>query len=299
MPEEGVSILPHKEILTFDEIIRLCSSFAHLGINKVKITGGEPLVRKDVVELIGWIKCLEGIQSVTLTTNGVKLKEHLPNLIKNGLDGVNISLDTLDPLRFAEVTRMNALQDVLAGIYEALKYPNLKVKINCVLMNNSSQEDILSIANLAKSSRLTVRFIEIMPIGLGKNYTYYSEDKVIELLKDAFGNLEFCDEMLGNGPAHYYTIPGFKGKIGFISAITHQFCEECNRIRLTSDGFLKTCLHYEKGADLKTLLRSGTDDALLEQVIRQAIEDKPVSHNFKDSSRQGSYERGHMSQIGG
>lgn len=300
MPEEGVTLQPHKEILTYDEIIRLCICFVRLGINKIKITGGEPLVRKDVADLIGWIKCLEGIKNVTLTTNGVKLKEQLPNLIKNGLDGVNISLDTLDAKRFAGITRKDVLEEVLGGIHEALKYPKLNVKINCVPMNDTSPEDIISIAGLAKDSRLIVRFIEMMPIGLGKNYNYYNRDKIIELLEKAYGPFEVCDTVLGNGPAHYFSIPGFQGKVGFISAISHQFCGECNRVRLTSDGFLKNCLHYEKGTDLKLLLRSSnTDDALLEQVIRQTIEDKPVSHNFKDESNQGSYERGHMSQIGG
>lgn len=300
MPEEGVTILPHKEILTYDEIIRLCNIFVRLGIIKIKITGGEPLVRKDAAELIGRIKELDGIQSVSLTTNGVKLKEHLPSLIKNGLDGVNISLDTLDPQRFAEVTRKNALQEVLDGIFEALEYPNLKVKVNCVPMNDSSREDILSIAALAKNRGLIVRFIEMMPIGLGKNYTLFSEDQIIELLKEAYGPIEAYDEVLGNGPAHYYNVPGFEGKIGFISAISHQFCEKCNRVRLTSDGFLKTCLHYEKGTDLKVLLRGSSDDAFLEQVIQQTIENKPISHNFRnDNIDLGSYESGHMSQIGG
>lgn len=299
MPEEGVTILPHKEILTFDEIIRLCEIFVRLGIIKIKITGGEPLVRKDAAELIGRIKGIEGIQSISLTTNGVKLKEHLPRLIKNGLDGVNISLDTLDPMRFTEITRNNVLQEVLDGIYEALEYPDLKVKVNCVPMNNSRREDILDIAALAKDKRLIVRFIEMMPIGLGKNYTLFSEDRIVELLNEAYGPIKAYDEVLGNGPAHYYNIPGFKGKIGFISAISHQFCEECNRVRLTSNGFLKTCLHYEKGTDLRALLRNATEDALIEQVIRQTIEDKPISHNFRGNNGQDSYESGHMSQIGG
>lgn len=299
MPKEGVRAVNHKDILTYEEIIRLCRCFASLGISKIKITGGEPLVRKDVAELIGWIKCLEGIKNVTLTTNGVQLKKQLSNLVKNGLDGINVSLDTLDPDIYEAITGEDALQQVLTGVHEALQYPELKVKLNCVPMQNTRKTDIVGIAGLAKNHRLNVRFIEMIPIGLGRNFTYYSEDDIIQILEEAYGPLEVYDKTLGNGPAHYYSIPGFEGKIGFISAISHQFCGECNRVRLTSEGFLKTCLQYENGIDLKALLRGKADDWELEQAIRHAIFHKPVGHNFRETSHFEAQEQSHMSRIGG
>lgn len=299
MPVEGVKKLCHTDILTYEEIVRLCRCFTKLGINKIKITGGEPLVRKNIATLIGQIKELKGIKSVTLTTNGILLKEQMPDLIRAGLDGVNISLDTLNPLIYKKITRKDALQKVLEAIHESLQYPSLNVKINCVPLQETSNEDIISIAGLAKNSRLKVRFIEMMPIGIGKNFSYFSEDKIIEVLQQAYGPLELTTTMLGNGPAHYYSLQGFEGKIGFISALSHQFCAECNRVRLTSDGFLKTCLQYAQGADLKAILRRNIDDSVLQQVMMETIYNKPVSHNFKQNYNQEIFEQSQMHQIGG
>lgn len=299
MPQKGIPSLPHKEILTYDEILRLCRCFIRLGINKVKITGGEPLVRKDVASLIGQVKRLDGMKSVTLTTNGLLLEKYLPDLVASGLNGVNISLDTLNSQKYEQITRKGALKNVLSSIEEALNYQELKVKINCVPILDTDKEDIVNIAGLAKNSRLDVRFIEMMPIGLGKNYSFYSEESIISILEEAYGTLEPINTVLGNGPAHYYSVPGFQGKIGFISALTHQFCNECNRVRLTSDGFLKTCLHYENGTDLKAIVRGNKEDSFLEQIIEQTIFEKPVSHNFKGDDPHGTYEQDNMSKIGG
>ncbi|MHC1722335.1 MAG: GTP 3',8-cyclase MoaA [Aminipila sp.] len=299
MPEEGVKRLPHVDILTYEEIVRLCKCFAQLGISKIKITGGEPLIRKDITLLIEQIKRLDGIKSVTLTTNGVNLKEQLPNLVKAGLDGVNISLDTLNPINYEKITRKDVLQQVLDSVEASLQYERLGIKINCVPMEQTDNLDIINIAGLAKQSRINVRFIEMMPIGLGKDYSYYSQDKIIEVLEGAYGHLELTKTVLGNGPAHYYSLKGFEGKIGFISALSHPFCGECNRVRLTSDGFLKTCLHYTKGMDLRTILRGNIEDSILEQLIKQAIYDKPISHNFKENNQKDIFERSQMSQIGG
>ena len=299
MPEEGVPSLPHEEILTYDEILRLCRCFLKIGINKVKITGGEPLVRKDIASLVGQMKTQVGMKNVTLTTNGLLLGKYLPDLVAAGLDGVNISLDTLNPSKYEKITRKDALNEVLSAIQDALNYQNLKVKINCVPVLDTDKEDIIKIAGLAKNSRLGVRFIEMMPIGLGKNYSYYSEEDIIAILKEAYGPLEPVDTVLGNGPAHYYSVSGFEGRIGFISAISHKFCNECNRVRLTSDGYLKTCLQYEHGTDLKAVLRGSKEDSFLQQMIEQTIYEKPVSHNFKGDNPHGTYELDGMSKIGG
>ena len=299
MPEEGVEARPHEEILTYDEILRLCRCFLIFGINKIKITGGEPLVRKDIAVLIGQLKALEGMKEVTLTTNGMLLEQHLTELVSSGLDGVNISLDTLDPLKYQLITKKDAFMEVRSGIEKALKYEKLKVKINCVPFSDTDQKDLIDIAGLAKNSRLGVRFIEMMPIGLGKNFTYYSEEAIIAILEEAYGAFEPVNAVLGNGPAHYYSVPGFEGKIGFISALSHKFCNECNRVRLTSEGYLKTCLQYEHGTDLKTILRGDREDSYLEQMIGKTIYEKPVSHNFKGDNPQGAYELDGMSRIGG
>lgn len=299
MPEEGVDLLTHEEILSYDEIEKLCRCFVNIGIKKIKITGGEPLVRKGIDLLIRKIKAIDGIESVTLTTNGVLLKEHLPKLITAGLDGINISLDTLDHKKYEEIVRKDALKQVLKAVEDVLTYKELKVKINCVPLLETAKDDIINIAGLAKNKRLSVRFIEMMPIGLGKNFSFYSEEHIVAILEQAYGKLTHKNEILGNGPAHYYSVDGFKGSIGFISAMTHQFCNECNRVRLTSDGFLKTCLHYETGTDLKSLLRERREDSYLEQFIRHTIYDKPMSHNFHGNQQYGTYEQDHMSRIGG
>lgn len=299
MPEEGIEARPHEEILTYDEIIRLCRCFLKLGMNKIKITGGEPLVRKDIAFLIGQLKALEGMKEVTLTTNGLLLAQYLPDLISLGLDGVNISLDTLDPLKYQQITKKDAFMEVRSAIEKALNYEKLKVKINCVPFSDTNQKDLIDIAGLAKDSRLGVRFIEMMPIGLGKNFTYYSEEAIIAILEEAYGAFQPVNTALGSGPAHYYSVPGFKGKVGFISALSHKFCNECNRVRLTSEGYLKTCLHYEQGTDLKAILRGDSKDSYLEKMIEKTIYEKPVSHNFKGDNPQGAYELDGMSRIGG
>lgn len=299
MPEEGIKHIDHKNILSFDEIIRICKSLVRLGITKVKITGGEPLVRKDIDLLISQIKKIDGIKSVTLTTNGLNLKEYLPKLIDAGLDSVNISLDTLDEEKYKKVTRNDGFKNIMESLEEALKYKELSVKINCVPMNDTDKKEIINIARLAKNSRISVRFIEMMPIGLGKNFSYYSEDNIISILKEEFGHLELINAVIGNGPAHYYSVSDFVGKIGFISAISHQFCDQCNRVRLTSDGFLKTCLQYENGIDLKSILRGNQADFDLDEAISQTIYNKPFSHDFHTESQDKKYEKNHMSKIGG
>lgn len=299
MPEEGIKQTSHKNILSFDEIVKICKSMVRLGITKVKITGGEPLVRKDIDLLISQIKKIDGIKSVTLTTNGLYLKEYLPKLIDAGLDSVNISLDTLDEEKYRKITRKDSFKSVMQSLEEALKYKELSVKINCVPMNDTNKEEVKNIAELAKNSRISVRFIEMMPIGLGKNFSYYSEDKIISILEEEFGHLVLINEVIGNGPAHYYSVPDFLGKIGFISAISHQFCDQCNRVRLTSDGFLKTCLQYANGTDLKSILRGNQTDFDLDQAISQTIYNKPISHDFYAEIHDERYEKNNMSKIGG
>lgn len=297
MPEEGIDMVEHEEILSFDEIWRLCRMLAELGIKKVKLTGGEPLVRKNLVELVRNIKGIEGIEKVTLTTNGVFLADVIDELVEAGIDGINISLDTLNREVFHEITRRDKFDQVYLGIQKALLYPQISLKINCVPLGIAEQ-NLVDIAKLAKEHRIHIRFIELMPIGYGKQYEFLSEMEIISILEAEYGKLIPYGNELGFGPAHYYSVSGFQGKIGFISAISHKFCGECNRIRLTAQGYLKTCLQYEKGRDLKTLLRTGCEDAIIKKAIMEAIHEKPIEHNFLTDFI--DMEESHaMSQIGG
>ena len=300
MPEKGIKLLEHEEILSYDEIIRLCEIFAEIGISKIKITGGEPLVRKDLSALIRGIKSIEGINNVTLTTNGILLEEAIDDLVKAGLDAVNISIDTLDEKMYKELTRLGSVDVVLRGLKKALTYKNLNVKINCVALKGKN-DDISDIINLAKDNNVSVRFIEMMPIGLGKDIRGYNEDELKEFIENKFGKLTPYNKSLGNGPSHYYELENYKGKIGFISAISHKFCESCNRVRLTSTGFLKTCLQYEEGSDLRSLLRNNVSKEEIKEVVENTIYNKPKSHRFLEiiKNDKKKLEEHGMSQIGG
>lgn len=297
MPEEGICQIPREELLGQDEIIKICRLAGELGISRIKLTGGEPLVRRICVPLVKELKALPGIQQVTLTTNGILLKEQLPGLMEAGLDALNISLDTLEAENFRRITRRNELDRTLEGLEAALSYPSLKVKINCVPTFQTDQE-LLQVAALARENPLHVRFIEMMPIGLGKDFTARDENSVKEILEKKYGILTPVSEILGNGPCHYYTLGGFKGKIGFISALSHKFCNQCNRVRLTSTGYLKGCLQFENGVDLKALLRNGASDEILKNALQKAIFEKPAGHNFQEK-KNGREESHIMSQIGG
>ncbi|MGL4798537.1 MAG: GTP 3',8-cyclase MoaA [Cellulosilyticaceae bacterium] len=297
MPEEGLEVLENAKLLTYEELLKVCRVAATLGVHKIKLTGGEPLIRKDLAVFIKALKKIEGIEKVTLTTNGVLLKAQLQGLVEAGLDGVNISLDTLDAAMYKEITKRNDLEKVLEGIEAASGYPQLNVKVNCVPVTKR-REDLRQLVGLAKEKFIHVRFIEMMPIGYGKDLQAFSEEAIQQCIEEAYGCLTPYEGKLGEGPCRYYCIDGFKGKIGFISAISHKFCANCNRIRLTADGYLKTCLQYEAGCDLKGALRQEEDVAALEKLMKEAIGMKPTSHHFYEK-KQGKEEHRSMSQIGG
>jgi cyclic pyranopterin phosphate synthase len=241
MPEEGIENVPHSEILTYEEIVRLTKAAAALGISKIKITGGEPLVRKNLAALIRQIKQIEGIHTVTLTTNGILFHELGPELAAAGLTGVNFSLCSTDPGEFLKITRVNAYEEVLAAIESSLQL-GLKTKINCVPFKQYNDSGVIDLALLAKKYPLDVRFIELMPIGLGSRFEPVDPSGLLQELTAKFGQPQRSSSMQGNGPACYYDFPGFQGSIGFISALSQKFCASCNRIRLTSTGMLKPCL---------------------------------------------------------
>ncbi|WP_312640415.1 GTP 3',8-cyclase MoaA [Hydrogenoanaerobacterium sp.] len=296
MPAEGIEACAHDEVLTYEEILKVCRCAAALGICKIKLTGGEPLARKGVAGLIRQLKEIDGIEQVTMTSNGVLLYEQLPALVEAGLDAVNISLDTLDPKRFEQITRGQRFDTVLKSIDLALQL-GIRVKINCLPVREFNGDHLMQMAELAHTRPIDVRFIELMPIGYGKDLTPIPSSEIQELLYRTYGELTPCTQELGNGPASYFSLAGFQGNIGFISAVSTCFCSNCNRIRLTSTGFLKLCLHYNKGIELRDLLRGGISDADLTKLLRDAILEKPTQHQF--GSHIVDEEQHTMAEIGG
>ncbi|MCI5773595.1 MAG: GTP 3',8-cyclase MoaA [Erysipelotrichaceae bacterium] len=295
MPEKGVQMLPHEEILTYAEITRLAKIFGELGINKIKITGGEPLVRKDVEQLINDLYADDNIHDVTITTNGIALPEKLAALYAAGVRSYNISLDTLDDKKYHCITRFDQGKKVKQAIDMLLTYPDVNIKINAV-MTKGMEEDCVALARYAKDHDIKVRFIELMPIGEGLHLQPLYEDDLKQLLTAAYGPLEVVKGIKGNGPCHYVKAAGFKGAIGFISSMSHKFCSSCNRLRLTCDGYLKPCLQYESKVDLKCLLRNGASDDKIKEEIIMCIKNKPKCHEFENIKETDI--RG-MSKIGG
>ena len=286
MPD-GIENIPMSDILTFEEICRVVEQAASLGIKNIKITGGEPLVRKGCPDLIGMLKKIDGIEQVTLTTNGVLLEEQLPELLAAGLDAVNISLDVMDRQRFVEITGRDEYDRVISSIKAAYD-SGLRTKINTVSLARGKNGTVLSenfksLIELTRDMSLDVRFIEMMPIGYGRDFPAVSHDRLLRELKDTYAGLEQDISHHGFGPAHYYRIPGYKGSVGLISAIHGKFCNECNRIRMTSQGYIKSCLCFEDGVDLMSYLRAeDSNDEELRHAIEKAILGKPSAHCFEN-----------------
>lgn len=296
MPSCGVPLMPHDELLTLEEIYRVVRIMEGLGVKKIRLTGGEPLVRKNLTKLIEDIHGLSGIEEIAMTTNGVLFGEQAAELKKAGLSSVNISLDTLDSSRFQEITGVDAKDKVLDAIKMA-KEQDIRVKINCVPCREFNEADIVNLAALAMRDDVDVRYIELMPIGTGKDFCGISSDEILKKLELEYGKATPSGKKRGNGPAKYYDFENFKGKIGFISPMSHQFCSECNRVRLTAEGRLKLCLHFDKGIELKPLLRSGMSDEKIQSEIVKAMKEKPKAHDFTNQAAPSDERK--MVQIGG
>ena len=297
MPKKGVSDIGHDQILRYDEIISLVKIFADAGISRIKITGGEPLVRRGIESLIGELYKINGIEEITLTTNGVLLPNKLEQLYRSGIRNINISLDTLDKNRYEEITGFDALAQVLQAVDECLKYDDIKVKINALALAETSPDEVMALAAMARNKAVDVRFIEVMPLGMGRMVKGRSQEEILKFLTEEFGQArEYCGKR-GNGPAVYYDFENFSGKVGFISAMTHKFCQECNRLRLTADGHLKSCLNYEDGKNLKEMLRGGAERKEIEEAIGQVIAAKGEGHCF--GGHCDNADERIMSQIGG
>ena len=294
MPD-GCDKVPMSSILTYEEIARIIRCAAGLGIRKIRITGGEPFVRLGCTDLMRMIKAIDGIEEVTVTTNGQDLCRYLDELTDIGIDGINISLDTLDPDKFRSITGGGELSRTMDAIERAAT-SGIRTKVNCLIQTGFNNDELFDLAELAFAHGIDVRFIEMMPIGAGKQRTGMSNELVLEKLQERWPDLEPDSNIHGSGPAVYYKRPGVRGAIGLISPIHGVFCSSCNRVRLTSQGGLKPCLCYEAETDLRPFL-SGTDDGLRE-ALRETIFNKPEAHCFNDTDGCQTEHR-LMSQIGG
>jgi cyclic pyranopterin phosphate synthase len=295
MPPEGVPLLSHQDVLTYEEICTVAQAASELGMNKVRLTGGEPLVRAGLVKLVSMLTQIRGVDEIALTTNGVLLERFVPELVQAGLRRVNVSLDSLRSDRFAQITRVGQLDDVLRGI-EAARSAGLKpVKTNTVVMRGINDDEVMDFAKLTLESDWHARFIEHMPFANGDNNgELLVPASEIRRRVETLGSLEPTLPS-GGGPAKYFRLPDARGTIGFITPVSDHFCEECNRLRLTADGKLRTCLFSDEEVDLREPLRNGATVADLKVFIREAVSRKPRMHRL----RAGVTCKRIMTQIGG
>lgn len=292
MPAEGVQSLGHDKILTFEEIEQIVRAAVKLGITKYRITGGEPLVRKDIVKLVENLAKIDGVEELAMTTNGILLEQHAEALKKAGLHRVNVSVDSLIYRKFKEISRGGDLDTVFKGINKAIGVGLKPVKLNVVVMKGFNDDEILNFVQLTLQHPVDVRFIELMPIGhpdIDQQYQFMSCD---EIKKKLPALIHLPDD---DGVADNYKYPGGIGKIGFISPISNHFCDVCNKIRLTADGKLKPCLHSNQEIDLHEILKTG-DDTALEEALKNSIYNKEQKHHLNDGAEPIDRD---MNKIGG
>ena len=298
MPEHGAHFAPRDELLHDDELLRVVKAAAAVGFEKIRLTGGEPTIRRNLVELVEGIARTPGIREISMTTNALRLKDQAAALKAAGLTRVNISIDSLDPDKFRSMTRGGDLARVWAGVEEAERVGFTPLKLNSVIVRGLNDDEVCDLARLTVDRPWQYRFIEMMPLaGVGEmaESSVVATTEIIERLEGEFGPLEFVG-WFGSDPARTYRIPGAKGTLGFISSITEPFCSTCNRMRLTADGKLHLCLLRDNELDLRGALRSGADDDEIEALIREAVFLKPWGHGLPDGVKPTL--RG-MSELGG
>jgi cyclic pyranopterin phosphate synthase len=299
-PRRSMKVLAHRDILSYEEIRRLVAVAASLGISHVRITGGEPLVRRGIVPFIASLRDIPGIEDISLTTNGVLLEEMAAGLRAAGIRRLNISLDTLDPRRFTAITGSDMWSKVWRGIETAEQSGFHPIKLNMVPVKGVNDDEIVAFSRLTLDRQIHVRFIEFMPIGANDRWhtdACVSADQVRSAIEGAFGPLEPAGAGASAGPSQNFRIPGGRGVIGFITPISKHFCDTCRRLRLTADGKIRPCLLSDTEIDIKSPLRGGCSDAELERLLRFALEIKPKRHYIGESPG-GCFERT-MSRIGG
>jgi cyclic pyranopterin phosphate synthase len=299
MPAEGLEWLPRDEILSFEEIERLVRILAAMGVDEVRLTGGEPLVRRDLPRLVELLAPVPGVRDLSLTTNGVLLDRLAEPLVRAGLRRINVSLDTLSHVRFAEITRRDALDRVLAGLAEAERHPELRpIKVNCVAIKGFTEDEVPALAELARRKPYIVRFIEFMPLDADESWRgddVLSGGEIRALIEERWPLVEIPAKP--SSTARRFRFADGAGEIGFVNPVSEPFCSTCDRIRLTADGQLRTCLFSRREWDLKEPLRNGASDGELADLVRFAVRHKELKHKinepgFVPASRS-------MSQIGG
>jgi cyclic pyranopterin phosphate synthase len=309
MPDGGFVLKTHKEILSYEEIARLVRVASELGVSKVRLTGGEPLVRYGVVDLVRSLASLPGVDDLSLTTNGALLPRYARGLKEAGLQRINVSLDTLIPERFTHITRRGCLEEVMAGIAAAETAGLEPIKLNTVVVRGFNDDEVAEIARLTLTKPWHVRFIELMPVGSeegclpgvcdgsSRGHSFVPVAEMRQRIEAALGALVPDPSTIpGNGPARYYRLDGAMGSVGFISAVSEHFCDRCNRLRLTADGALRTCLMADGETDLRTPLRSGAGDDELRALIIRSVAEKPERHHLGEHQRPLGRA---MAQIGG
>jgi GTP 3',8-cyclase len=307
VPSRDFNFVSHDKILKYEEIITIATVAAELGINKVRLTGGEPLQRLKLESLVSRLSAIKGIDDISMTTNGILLMQQALPLKNAGLKRVNISLDTLDPEKFAKITRFDKFNDVISGIQAAVEAGLHPVKINVVAMKGINDDEIPAFVEKTVKDNWNVRFIELMPFISDNPHEEHCDTiehndsqfiSVAEIKKriEQIGKLETVTSMKGNGPAKYYRLPGAKGTIGFISPVSEHFCFQCNRLRLTADGKLRPCLLSDNEIDLKDALRDINSPDKIREAIINAIKAKPKQHNLAN----GTFPKNrNMSEVGG
>jgi cyclic pyranopterin phosphate synthase len=299
VPVKDLTLLNHCDILSYEEILRVLQAAAEIGIQKVRLTGGEPLVRRNFVHFVESVCQMSAFKEVSITTNGVHLKEKAQEIFDAGVRRINVSLDTLDPVKYAKITGRDYFDNVWEGLEEAEAVGFSPIKLNVVAMRGINDDELLEFARLSRRKPYHIRFIEYMPIGHDNRWTpekYISSDEIKSKL-ESFSPLHKIPHLTDDGPAKRCRFESAKGEIGFISALSHHFCSTCNRLRLTADGKLRPCLLAEDEVDIKTPLRSGCSQQDLKCVFQQAIAKKPKRHHDKISERVRCLRS--MSAIGG
>ncbi len=301
MPAEGLPWVPHSEVLTFEEITRVVRVASSIGIEQIRLTGGEPLVRKDVTHLVRMLSSISGLRSLSLTTNGVLLGKLAGPLAEAGLTRINVSLDSLIRERFAELTRRDALAQVLQGLAELEKHPSIRpIKINAVAMRGVTEAEVVDFAELSRRTGYVVRWIEFMPLDadqIWRKEEILTGGEIKALIEAEYGPLVRITTGDPSETARRYTFADGVGEVGFINPVSEPFCSTCDRIRLTADGRLRTCLFSQEETDLRAVVRSGGSDADLERTIRLAVWDKELKHYIGDKRFRRTARS--MSMIGG
>lgn len=297
---ENMTFVPRQQLLTLEELARLGKNFVALGVNKIRITGGEPLVRRNILHLFHELGQLEGLHDLTLTTNGTQLARYATELKAAGVTRINISLDTLKPQRFQQLTRLGDIQQVLAGIDAALAAGFQRVKLNAVILKHRNHDEVLDLVNFAHARGMDITFIEEMPLGVigehDRAEAYYSSDDILHDLRHHAEWIATPEQTAG--PARYFRNPANQLRVGFISPHSHNFCDTCNRVRVTAEGRLLLCLGQEHSVDLRRVLRANpSDDAKIRQALHDAMPIKPQGHEFNLQAQPVIFR--HMSATGG